>query len=314
MEELESYALHHPRVEPAVLRFARHTLVELCNEGASESTGKYFQLRQSEAAGHVNDLQLALDQINELQRQRAELWRQAAHDLRGNLGIVKNVTHGLSQNGIPEPLHNEFLRLLQKSVAGLHTMLDEVIDLARLEAGQESRANTSFDATVLLKEICENLQPLAAERGLFLKTHGPATLMVEGDAGKVKRIIQNLLLNALKYTTEGGVTLSWGERPEDADHWLITVQDSGPGFHAGPGAPLAAALKQATREVHQDAGNPTSPDPPAPDTRPVHQEAGEGIGLSIVKRLCELLDATLELDSRAHQGTTFSVILPRCYQ
>ena len=83
--------------------------------------------------------------------------------------------------------------------------------------------------------MCENLQPLAAERGLFLKADGPATLSVEGDAGKIRRIAQNLLLNALKYTQEGGVTMRWGDsRNNDPERWMLCVQDTGPGFHAGP--------------------------------------------------------------------------------
>jgi signal transduction histidine kinase len=198
-------------------------------------------------------------------------------------------------------------------------MLDEVINLARLEAGQESREIKPYDATLVLKEVCEYLQPMASERGLFLKLDGPASLAVEGDPGKIKRIVQNLLLNALKYTHSGGVTLSWGAQPDDARHWKICVRDTGPGFHAGPGAPLAAELKEATRQMHQAAvdqepGQQTGDRVIAPsDQRPVHQEQGEGIGLSIVKRLCEILDASIELDSSPDQGTTFCVILPRSY-
>jgi signal transduction histidine kinase len=174
-------------------------------------------------------------------------------------------------------------------------------------------------------ELCENLQPFAVEQGLFLKTNGPTTLQVEGDAVKTRRIAQNLLLNALKYTQKGGVTVSWGDsRKNDAERWMLCVQDTGPGFHAGPGAPLAAALEEATEEAHhveerarngingQQDEPELAPGSP-PDRRPVHQEQGEGIGLSIVKRLCELLDASVELESRPNEGTLFRVVLPRRY-
>ena len=167
---------------------------------------------------------------------------------------------------------------------------------------------------------------MAAERGLLLKAVGPTTLPVEGDAVKTRRIAQNLLLNALKYTQEGGVTATWGDsRPNDAERWMICVQDTGPGFHAGPGAPLIGALEEATEETHQvernakgneepQGGAKTAPPPRSPDPRPVHQERGEGIGLSIVKRLSELLEASVELESKPGEGTTFRVILPRRYQ
>jgi signal transduction histidine kinase len=264
--------------------------------------------------------------VRELERQRAELWQQAAHDLRGNLGVVANATAGLSRGDIPEPTRSNFLRLLQKNMASLHSMLDDVTSLARLQAGQEQLQVKPFDAASLLTELCENLQPLAVEHRLFLRTEGPTALQVEGDPVKTRRIAQNLLINALKYTQRGGVMVSWGDsRKNDADRWMLCIQDTGPGFHAGPGAPLAAALEEATEEarhVEQRAHNRThrqeteelDPSPSSlPDRRPVHQEQGEGIGLSIVKRLCELLDASVELESRPHEGTLCRVVLPRRY-
>jgi signal transduction histidine kinase len=199
-------------------------------------------------------------------------------------------------------------------------MLDEVMDLARLQAGRELREVKPFDAAAALKELAETLQRIAAERGLYLKTEGPESLPVEGDAGKVRRIAQNLLLNALKYTQHGGVTLSWGDsRNNDPKRWMLCVTDTGPGIHAGPGAPLADALQEATADARHaeknGAAGSRAPDPaPIPsDPRPVHQERGEGIGLSIVKRLCELLDAAVELDSKPDVGTVFRIVLPRHY-
>jgi signal transduction histidine kinase len=299
----------------------------LCSEGVSESTAQYFHLQQVEAVGHVRDLEQALGHAHRLERQRAELLHQAAHDLRGNLGLVANATAGLGLGNVPEATRDFFLGSLQKSVASLLSMLDDVMSLARLQAGYEQRDVQPFDAGVLLGELCEGLQPLAGERGLSLKVSGPATWPVEGDAVKTRRVAQNLLLNALKYTQEGGVTVSWGDsREDDPARWMVCVQDTGPGFHAGPGAPLAGALEGATdeaRQVEREAtggegwhgGAEAAPSPPrTADSRPVHQERGEGVGLSIVKRLCELLEASLELESEPGAGTTIRVILPRRYQ
>ncbi|MGZ5224788.1 MAG: sensor histidine kinase [Burkholderiales bacterium] len=326
VDELESYAFAHRHLEPAVMCIAWRALSELCSEGVRESTAQYFHLQELEAIGHVRDLEQALEQVRELEPQRAELWQQAAHDLRGNLGVVANATAGLSREGVPEPTRSNFLRLLQRNMASLHSMLDDVTSLARLQAGQEQLHVNPFDAASLLMELCENLQPLAVEHGLFLKTDGPATLQVEGDAVKTRRIAQNLLINALKYTRRGGVTVSWGDsRKNDADRWMLCVQDTGPGLHAGPGAPLAAALEEATEEARhvedrgrngthrQRADEPDLSPTSAPDSLPVHQEQGEGIGLSIVKRLCELLDASVELESRPDEGTLCRVVLPRQY-
>lgn len=323
VDELESYSLSQPDLSPEAMAMARRELARLCNHGLSESTARYFEMQQTEAEGHVRDLQQTLAQVQALERQRARLWQQAAHDLRGNVGVVTNVTSGLSREGVSEGIRDELLRLLQNSVGALRSMLEDVIRLARLQAGREQRQVEDFDAAELLRSLCESLKPLASERGLTLETEGPESLWVVGDAIKVRRIAQNLLLNALKYTQEGGVTVVWGDsRNNDPERWMLCIRDTGPGFHAGPGAPLAEALKDATaeaREVEEKAGagngwNEADPaEAAAPDLRPVYQERGEGIGLSIVKRLCELLDASLELESEPAAGTLFRVVLPRRY-
>ena len=87
---------------------------------------------------------------------------------------------------------------------------------------------------------------------MFLELDGPSEYPVEADAVKLQRIAQNLLLNALKYTRQGGVAVRWGDsRKNDPERWMLTIEDTGPGIDAGPGAPLAGALQEATKEARQ---------------------------------------------------------------
>src|SRR6185369_16694550 len=128
------------------------------------------------------------------------------------------------------------------------------------------------------------------------------------------------------YTRQGGISVSWGESvADDPERWYFQVEDTGPVFHAGPGSPLAGALEVATEQAQQitddaQTGQVTHVDgeaaeaPRTPrDRRRVQQLAGEGIGLSIVKRLCELLDATVEFESTIGVGTRVRILLPRQY-
>jgi signal transduction histidine kinase len=152
-------------------------------------------------------------------------------------------------------------------------------------------------------------------------------MSIEGDAVKIRRVTQNLVLNAIRYTREGGVTVTWGDGDgNDPERWFIQVEDTGPGFHAGPGSPLAGALEEASDQAsqvsadalkgvitHADGHLAEARPHERPDPRPVEQSAGEGIGLSIVKRLCELLDATLSVQSTMGVGTRFRIHLPRRY-
>ena len=322
-DELERYAIGQTQRSFDAMSIARRTLIELCASSVSDSTSEYFRLEQLEAAGHVRDLAQTLKEERGLDQERSELWRQAAHDLRGHIGVVVNATTGLAATAAPPPVREKFLTLLQRSTASLHAMLDDVMNLARLQAGHEELEIEPFDAARLLRELCEELQVHAGERGLYLKSDGLAELVVEGDAVKMRRVAQNLLLNALKYTRVGGVTVSWGDsRENDADRWMFSVQDTGPGFHAGPGAPLVGALKAATVASHDiDRKAGIDPEPAEQDgatedadRRAVRQARGEGIGLSIVKRLGDLLNATIELESSPEVGTIFRVLLPRHYK
>jgi hypothetical protein len=203
----------------------------------------------------------------------------------------------------------------------LDSLLEDLMDLARLQAGQEHREVKSFDAAIVLRELCERMQPVAEDRSLFLKTDGPDTLPVEGDAVKTQRIAQNLLLNALKYTVQGGVTVSWGDsRQNDAHRWMLCVEDTGPGFHGGPGAPMANALEEATQEARQvDAMARTgsklhdpADDQPA-DPRPVNQESGEGIGYPSSSACANCSTRAWKWTPTAGAGTSVRVVFPRRY-
>jgi signal transduction histidine kinase len=324
MEELESYSGSHPELEPLVMPAARRALAQLCWDGISDSTTQYWRLNQAEAAGHVRDLQRALSTLNELEQVRAAGWREAAHDLRGSVLVVSGAA-SLLREDTSDFLRQQIFEMLRNGVASLHEMLNDLVSLARLEAGQEQRNVTRFDAAALISSFCDNSRALAQEKGLYLKPNGPDLLMVDGDRAKIGRILQNLLLNALKYTQRGGVTVLWGAAQGHGNgSWMFCVQDTGPGLDAGPSAPLARQLYDATQISHevdevdlpnmaavQAASAPTLEAQSA--TLPAYQLPGEGVGLSIVKRLCELLDASLELETSPGQGSTFRVVLPCNY-
>lgn len=323
-EELERYGAD-PDLEPAAMTTARRLWTEVCGEGIAESVAQYSRLQQTEAEGHLRDLQLALEQLQDLDRRRAESWHEAAHDLRGNVGIVSTTTSILADAGAPEPLRARAFAILQSSVSSLHQLLEDLMSLARLEAGREHLSAAPFDAAALFRNLGDSLQPLAHQRGLSLKVEGPAPFPVVGDAAKVQRIVQNLALNALRYTTDGGVRLTWKEsRENDVERWLIRIEDTGPGLRFAPGAPIARALEEGTdlaRKVEAESppGSPVEPvvesssSSSLPEVPEAYRIPGEGIGLSIVKRLCELLEAGLEVSTEAGKGTTFQVSLPRRY-
>ena len=320
VSELERFTIAHPVVSHVEMGRAYALWANLYAGTVEESVNQYFQLQQQEAAGHVKDLESALGEIKGLEEQQADLWRQAAHDLRGNLSVVANATVGLTNRDLSEGTRDRFTRMLMRNVTSLHQLLDDVTSLARLQAGRELRRIQALDVTPILQQLCDGIAEVARQRNLYLHAEGPGGFSVEGDPIKISRVAQNLILNAVKYTREGGVVVRWGDSDAgDQKRWMLMVKDTGPGLHTASGEPMALALGDANLIASNTTGEATPSSAAAAGTvSSLHraapmQEPGEGIGLSIVKRLCELLDATIEMESTPGVGTVFRILFPRTY-
>ena len=326
MRELDGYAASHPQLEPQVMALAREALLKLGIDGTSESAARYVRLQQAAAAGRVRDLESSLYALQALEDERSKLLRETAHDLRGSVGVLASTTALLAQPQVAGAARDRFHNLLQERIRSMGALLTDLVELARLEAGQTSLNIEPFDAAERLREYCELLRPAAAERSLFLKCKGPSSLPVEGDQLKLQRIVQNLLLNALKATKQGGVVVRWsGGKGTPGRQWMLSIGDTGPGFALQSAGPLRRALKRATDAAHDaEAHESDSSDEPAQQTASdvltaasgpgsASLPSGEGIGLSIVKRLCEVLGATVELETAPGHGTTIRIIFPARY-
>jgi signal transduction histidine kinase len=327
LDEVERFEALHPDASRAEIQTARRELIRLCSEGMCASAARYAHLQQKEAASRVLELESALSQLQVLEQQRAEAWREAAHDLRGRAHAIASASAVLTREGVPELARSRFSEVLRLGVSSLNKMLGDLMDQARLEAGHERRQIVEFDVAALLREFCDATRPVAAEKNLFLTAIGESPLTVEGDPAKIQRIVQNLVLNAIKVTEKGGVRITWkGGEDERRPQWSLCIQDSGPGFHRGSATPLERVLKLATDEAHdvEQRNVPSGQADPQQESAPTMASqssrlqgptvAGEGIGLSIVKRLCEMLDASLELESSPGEGTTFRMMFPRRYR
>ena len=321
VDELEAILRGAPVLDEELRTVARRELALLASDGVCESATQYAVLQRAEAAARLSDLEQALAEVKELQSRQARIWREATHDLRGGLGVVHQATAALKY-GLPEGANAAPLAIAERGVAWMEALMSDLIDLARLEAGQERAQFTQFDAAALLRDLGTAMIPLAGAKRLHLTADGDDSLVVEGDPIKVRRIAQNLLLNALRYTPRGSVALRWERAAAGPpSRWALIVQDTGPGLASGNAAPMTRKLKEATDEslsvAEATSERPANAEPamlPSQDGATAGQPPGEGIGLAIVKRLCELLDAQLELHTEQGKGSTFRVIFPAAYR
>lgn len=283
LNALEDARATLPGLPRDALSSAGGALAVLINTAIADSAEQFARLQQKDAIRAFNDLESAVERFAENSRSRRSLWRDSAHDLRGQLSLITSAASLLEDPGLDEPLRAESVGMLQSGTRTFKEMLAGLLEHAQMDTDREERRLDAFDAATLLSGLCAASQPLARERGLSLRSSGPARLSVEGDRGKVQRIAQNLLLNALAYTSHGGVTMTWQEN--GSSWWSFQVRDTGPGLPADGNRPRAGGTGAA----------------------------GEGIGLAIVHRLSELLGARVEVESTPGKGTVFTVTLPARY-
>ncbi|AKD58292.1 chemotaxis protein CheR [Spirosoma radiotolerans] len=230
-----------------------------------------------------------LEQMRRYVRERGEFLRTTSHDLRGSFGVIQGAASLLNLMDTKEE-REQMLSMLNRNLGQVTSLLTQLLDYSRLESGQEKVYNQFFDASTVLHELSQSMEPVAGERKLWIRVEGPDTLPVSGDLVKVQRIAQNLVLNALKYTQKGGVTIVW--RASDDGGWQLSVQDTGPGMPQQTIRQLLNKAEPTPRNEQEPAVSPTS---------------GEGIGLSIVQQLSAMLKARIEVESEAGVGTLVHV-------
>jgi len=322
-DELRQFGRLFPQIDSASLLEGQQLISQLMQETISGSIQKYDELQRLQASNRANTLQGALDQMVELSRQRGDMLRTSAHDLRGGFGIINAAADLLNTQDLSDQDRTQFMEMLSRTLTNVQGLLTNLMDLSRLESGQEKVQLESLDAAQLLRGIVASAQPMATERGILLWADGPADLIVETDRVKLQRIVQNLLLNALKYPPSTAkqaafISVSWSV--EGDYRWSFSIQDTGPGLPPTTVGMLGQQLRptvEPTSVMAPDVAEPVAvyPDglPQIPDStdRVSSVPGGEGVGLQIVKRLCELLEANLDVETQAGRGTLFRIRLPR---
>ncbi|MFC5409512.1 sensor histidine kinase [Larkinella bovis] len=289
LEELRVFWQLYPSTDSRLMTSVYEHFAAFNNQISTGSVGQYAELHRIAASSRVEALEKALAELNEASLQRNELLRHSSHDLRGGFGAIEGAASLLEMGIESEQERKQMLEMLLRNLTNCRLLVTQLMDLARLEAGQESLNIQPVDAGLLLTNLVVGYQPLANKNGLLLKADGPASLVVECDPVHLQRIIQNLVLNALKYTPTGWVAVFWTR--ENEDYWLVSIQDSGPGL------PTKAGWCAQTVGPTAHVSGLCSP------------HKGEGLGLSIVKGLCELLRANLEIESKPGEGTLFRIRL-----
>jgi signal transduction histidine kinase len=176
-------------------------------------------------------------------------------------------------------------------------MINDILDLAKMESGKMEVRLSEFRIGALVAAQCDMARPLAEKKNIDLDCEAPATLPpLRQDQAKVQQILNNLLSNAIKFTPEGGRIFVSAERDENGD-LRLKVTDTGIGI-----SPDEQQL--VFEKFRQGAGALSDGD------AMTREYSGTGLGLSIVRELCRLLGGDVSLESELGKGSTFTIRLP----
>ena len=244
----------------------------------------------------------ALREVNETLEQRvAERTREAeaaqasrtrflaavSHDVLQPLNAARLFASALRESDtVAEQRH--LAERVDTSLRAAEELLEGLLDVSRLDAGALQPQLGDFDGTELMDQLVAQYAPLAAARGIDLRVHG-GHLPVRSDRRLLRRVLQNFLANALRYTREGRIVLAARPRGNEVE---LQVWDTGPGI---PDYHLRQIFEEFFRLEHPGSWD----------------EQGLGLGLSICQRISAVLDHQLDVRSRTGHGSMFSIRVPR---
>lgn len=246
---------------------------------------------EKRVAERTDELNAALLKAQEADRLKSAFLATVSHELRTPLNSIIGFAGVLAQ-GLAGPLNDEQVKqlgMIRQSSQHLLNLINDVLDLSKIEAGQLEIQKTQFDLRRVVEDVLRLTAPSAQKKGLQVQCRfDPAIGLVSSDRRRVEQILFNLISNAIKFTAKGEVTLECYASPG----WIrVSVRDTGCGIKQED-------LTQLFRPFHQI------------ETGLSRKHEGSGLGLSICKNLVHLLGGEIKAESEWGKGSVFTFSLP----
>jgi PAS domain S-box-containing protein len=233
-------------------------------------------------------------QLRESSRYKDEFFAVMSHELRTPLNAMIGLLGITLMKGKLAPDDVNLVTRARANSDRLLTLINNILDLSRMEAGRMQLVANEVNLHTLIEKVRGNMSVLAEQKQLEFRTELDATLpdIVRTDEDALLKIVTNLLGNAFKFTEKGSVTLSI--KPQ-GENFVLAVRDTGLGIPAHMHEIIFESFRQA-------------------DGSSTRKHGGSGLGLSIVRNLCQAMGGTIRIESEPGQGSTFTVVLPMQFE
>ena len=250
---------------------------------------------EAELAELVDHLTVARDQAMTATKIKSQFLANMSHELRTPLNAVIGITEMLEEDARDDGLDDYLEPLERISRAGKHLLhlINDVLDLSKVEAGRIELHLEDIDIAVLVGDLAPTIQPLAERNRNRLTVHCQSGIgAMRADLTRTRQIVLNLLSNACKFTEVGVVSLTVVRRTIDANEWIqFAVADTG----------IGVSLEQQSKLFQEFA---------QADSSTTREYGGTGLGLAISRRLCRMMGGDIEVTSQPGAGSTFTARFP----
>ncbi|MGA3311295.1 MAG: response regulator [Xanthobacteraceae bacterium] len=250
----------------------------------------------SEIEVKSRQLAAARDAADEANRTKSGFLANMSHELRTPLNAIIGVTEMLQEDARDLKRDDEIepLDRVVRAARHLLALINDILDLSKIEAGRMELHVESFSVTQTIDDVVKTVETLAAKNANRVVTDcSPALEPMQADQMRVRQALLNLLSNANKFTERGTITIKARQQDEDGRSWItIAVTDSGIGMTAEQMGKLFQEFSQA-------------------DSSTTRKYGGTGLGLAISRRFCQMMGGDISVESEPGRGSTFTMRLPR---
>lgn len=249
----------------------------------------YANELEQRVAERTEKLERATQRAQAADKAKSEFLAVMSHELRTPMNGVLGMAEVL-QESVADDRQRMFVDVIQNSATALVTIIDDILDMSKLESGKLGLSGAPFDPTQLAGDFLDPIIGEAVGKGLAVSIRVDPHLpeMIQGDAERLRQVVHNFFENAVKFTEAGSISLNIGEieGPDGRPALRVVMRDTGRGVEPGLRDKIFESFSQADASV-------------------TRREGGLGLGLAICRGLAELMDGAIGVDPRPRGGSEF---------